>query len=231
VSYLERRDDSSPKASHPLNRIAHPALVAAAVLGLSGTAVAAIGSPVWMATGPPPGHTGGFGEPTCIICHNEFELNAFGGMLSVEGLPEAYEPGGSYPLVVRLETTDMVLGGFQMAMRFASGPLAGDDAGRWEVLNDAVTVTADSIDGCVYAHQAPAGTVMSNPTLATWTLVWHAPEEGGDAVLNAAANSGNGDNSPFGDLIYTFSDTIPAGTGSFGGERVPGIHTGGPSRR
>ena len=29
---------------------------------------------------PPPGHTGGFGEPTCVICHQGSDLKAFGAV-------------------------------------------------------------------------------------------------------------------------------------------------------
>jgi len=37
--------------------------------------------------GPPPGHTGGFGEPTCQECHSEFDVNASSGALGVEDSP------------------------------------------------------------------------------------------------------------------------------------------------
>jgi hypothetical protein len=183
------------------------------------------------ATGPPPGHTGGFGEPTCVACHTEYGLNEPGGMLRVEGLPPAYEPGGQYALTVRLETEDMGAGGFQMAMRFLDGPEPGLSAGSWEPLDANVTVTPDSIDGTPYVHHTQVGSRVSDPHVATWTMLWHAPEAGGAVMLNAAANSGNGDDSPYGDLIYTFSaEASPAGA-SLLGQGLPGIHPSGPSRR
>ena len=49
---------------------------------------------------PPPAHTGGFGEPTCLQCHFDGALNEPGGELRVEGLPEAYMPGETYTLDV-----------------------------------------------------------------------------------------------------------------------------------
>ncbi|NIT96817.1 MAG: hypothetical protein GWM91_15935, partial [Actinobacteria bacterium] len=32
-----------------------------------------------MAEAPPAGFTGGFGEPTCVTCHLDNPLNAYGG--------------------------------------------------------------------------------------------------------------------------------------------------------
>ena len=49
--------------------------------------------------GPPIAHTGGFGEPTCRVCHQGQPLNAAGGTLRVEGLPGRYEAGRTYELV------------------------------------------------------------------------------------------------------------------------------------
>ena len=183
------------------------------------------------ATGPPPGHTGGFGEPTCVACHTEYGLNELGGRLLVDGLPAAYEPGGQYAITVRLETDGMAVGGFQMAIRFSNDPEPGLSAGWWEPLDANVTVTPDSIDGTLYAHQTPVGSSVSDPTLATWAMMWHAPEAGGDVMLNAAANSGNGDNSPFGDLIYTFSAEVSPAAGSLLRQRFSGVHPRGAPRR
>ena len=65
----------------------------AAALALVGAAAFV---PALNSEGPPPGHTGGFYEPTCIACHEGNDINAFGGRVSIEGLPSEYERGGHY---------------------------------------------------------------------------------------------------------------------------------------
>lgn len=155
---------------------------------------------------PPLAHTGGFGEPTCQLCHNEFGLNFPGGRLELSGLPAAYEPGRTYRVVVALHSEDMVVAGFQLAARFADGRPAGILASA-----DARSSVTDST-GVPYARQAQGGAVPESPRLARWTLEWTAPTAGGEVRVHAAANSGNGDNSPFGDLIYATERVLaPAG--------------------
>lgn len=148
------------------------------------------------ASGPPAGHTGGFGEPTCQQCHTEFDLNALGGRLELEGLPEAYEPGRSYAVLLTLHSDQMQSAGFQLSARFDDGAPAGKLAPV-----DARVAVVDST-GVPYAQHTAGGTVPETPELARWTLEWVAPS-GGRVVFHAAANSANGDSSPFGDLIYT----------------------------
>lgn len=149
------------------------------------------------ASGPPAAHTGGFGEPTCQQCHTEFDLNLLGGRLEVEGLPEAYEPGRSYAVVVTLHSDQMESAGFQLSARFDGG----GPAGKLSPV-DARVAVVDST-GVPYAQHTAGGTAPETHELARWTLEWVAPPSGGRVVFHAAANSANGDNSPFGDLIYT----------------------------
>jgi hypothetical protein len=75
--------------------------------------------------GAPPGTTGGFGEPTCMQCHFDGELNAAGGSLDVDGLPERYTPGETYRLIVRLRHAGTAAAGFQLSARTADGAQAG----------------------------------------------------------------------------------------------------------
>lgn len=51
---------------------------------------------------PPPAHTGGFGEPTCGDCHDDNPVNADGGALRLEGVPQSYIPDGSYTIRILL---------------------------------------------------------------------------------------------------------------------------------
>ena len=169
----------------------------AAVLVLAGAV-----APAFHATGPPPGHTGGFGEPTCLECHFGDPLNAYGGSVRIEGLPEAYVAGETYPLTVVLRMDDTAIAGFQLAARFSEGVRQGEAAGTLRPVDTRVTVTP-SEGGQPYVHQTPPGSVVSDGSGASWSVVWVAPEEQTPVVFHVAANSGNGDNSPLGDLIYT----------------------------
>lgn len=156
------------------------------------------------AYGPPAGHTGGFGQPSCHTCHLEFELNAMGGSVTVEGLPERWEPGRTYPVVVLLNSSDMTMAGFQMSARFPDGAPAGALGAL-----DPRVVVVDST-GIPYAQHTPAGTDVETPEVGRWMVEWVAPAGGGPVIFNVAANSANGDNSPFGDLIYTHERVVAA---------------------
>ena len=92
--------------------------------------------------GPPPGVTGGFGEPTCSQsgCHATFELNAGKAMglgdLVISGFPKQYEPGKAYPIKMTIThaTPDRVVFGFQFAARVKD---SGTQAGELHVTEDA----------------------------------------------------------------------------------------------
>jgi len=172
--------------------------LAAAALVLPGAAVSA--PAVRTAEGPPAGFSGGFGEPTCVACHTGNDLNAFGGRVTIEGLPAAYVPGRAYPLTVVLEAEETEVAGFQITARFAGGARAGGDAGRLEPLDGRVA-KRDSA-GVTYAHQTAEGSKTATSDGSAWTLTWIAPVDG-DVAIHLAANSGNGDNSPLSDLVYT----------------------------
>jgi hypothetical protein len=53
--------------------------------------------------------------------------------------------------------------------------------------------------------------VPESAEVARWTVEWVAPVDGGPVHFHAAANSGNGDNSPYGDLVYAVEKVVPAG--------------------
>lgn len=161
------------------------------------------------ATGPPPGHTGGFGEPTCAICHEGDEVNAFGGAVAIHGLPDAYRPGEPYVLTVVLEAPETGVAGFQLAVRYADGDQQGRPAGVLAGLDARVAVTR-SAAGQPYVHHTVLGSAVAASDGSSWLVEWTAPPEGGAVVFHVAANSGNGDNSPLMDLVYTSQATVPA---------------------
>ena len=149
---------------------------------------------------PLPAHTGGFGEPTCLQCHFDGALNEPGGRLRVDGFPEAYAPGETYTLDVRVAHEAMERGGFQMAARFAEGEHKGGQAGHFAT--GKADVTVDLAEGVEYVRQTASEPA---PDSAKWIVRWTAPDTAGGAVVfHAAANASNGDASPFGDYVYTW---------------------------
>jgi hypothetical protein len=149
------------------------------------------------------GHTGGFGEPTCQVCHADAELNLPGGVLGIEGVPTTYEPGVRYRITVVLVSEGMTRAGFQAAFRFADGETQGKQAGRIEPIDTRVTVSVSAAPAVEYVHHTESGTELAEPELASWSFAWTAPDAGDPVTIHVAANSANGDNSPLGDLIYT----------------------------
>lgn len=152
---------------------------------------------------PPPAHTGGFDEPTCHQCHFGESLNASGGSLELEGVPETYTPGERYRIVVRLEKDNMQRAGFQLASRFAEGEAAGEQAGTLEPADSArAMVTARG--NVQYVHHTADGTALSDEGRTKWTVKWTAPDDAEKPVaFHAAANAANDDASEFGDFVYT----------------------------
>lgn len=179
----------------------------AVVLAIAGAAAAVGGAPV--TDGPPAGFTGGFGEPSCVACHTGSEINAFGGRVTLEGLPRRWRPGEPYTLTVVLEAEGTEVAGFQLAARYADGARRGRTAGRLAAVDGAVTVVDSA--GVWYAQQSADGARPASSDRATWTVEWRAPAAGDSVVLNVAANSGNGDNSPLSDLVYTHEVRVERG--------------------
>ena len=161
------------------------------------------------AGGPPAGHTGGFGEPTCRICHLEFDLN-LGGELELEGLPDSFRPGESYVVTLALRSSEMNRAGFQAAVRFVEGVAAGKQAGELLPLDGRTTVVADTASGVQYVQHAPPSLESADPEFVSWSFEWRAPNSADAISFDAAANSANGDDSPLGDIVYAASARIVA---------------------
>jgi hypothetical protein len=149
---------------------------------------------------PPPGHTGGFGEPTCHACHFMAEVNSGGGALAIAGLPRAWEPGRLYTVEVTLNHDGMRAAGFQLAARFEDGT----QAGRLSAIDgEASGVEVAKQDGVAYALQLYAGSRPDADGRIRWTVAWTAPDAGGTVHFHAAANAADADESPLGDYVYT----------------------------
>ncbi|WP_419938178.1 choice-of-anchor V domain-containing protein [Candidatus Palauibacter sp.] len=154
--------------------------------------------------GPPPGHTGGFGEPTCAACHFGAPLNAPGATLEVFGIDDGYRPGQRHPVTIRFQSFDMLAAGFQGSFRFEDGDRRGAGAGEIRPLDDRVTVVPGEDGDPEYVQHTRAGSAPVDG-VAEWTFEWRAPDADAPVVLHLAANSGGGDDSPLDDLVYTAS--------------------------
>jgi hypothetical protein len=163
-----------------------------------------IGLPLTLAykTGPPAGHTGGFGEPTCHTCHSDDAPNPAGGSLEVIDFPESYIPGQEYQIHVRVRGKDLGRAGFQLAVRFANGQAGGTNAGSLEAMDARTSVIAAPKTGVQYAQHLIAGVTPLWTDSTQWTLRWTAPLSGEPVVLHIAANASNNDESEYGDRIY-----------------------------
>jgi len=169
-----------------------------------GAALAAglVGSAVVLSEGPPPGRTGGFGEPSCQQCHTGVSVNLSGAGLGIDSLPPGYLPGASYRLVVRLSREHMRRGGFQVAVRFADGSAAGKQAGVLVPRDSMTRISLLAGRAVQYLNHTRPGSTLVTPGSAHWTFDWTAPTTGGAVVFNLAANAANDDMTPHGDAIY-----------------------------
>lgn len=178
------------------------------------TAALAHAAAIAYTQGPPPAHTGGFGEPTCHLCHFDQPLNDPDGSLRLEGLPAAYTAGARYTFVIALERAGLRRAGAQLAVRFVAGPRGGNQAGRLQPLDDRLEVVVEEASAIAYARQTLEGSGVDAPDRARWSIEWTAPgpEAEGPVVFHLAANAANDDASELGDHVYTAEYRIPAKT-------------------
>lgn len=188
-------------------RVAGLAAGAAAVVALAGAAAHPThGGVAAYPYGPPPARTGGFGEPSCHVCHFDNAANEPGGTLSIAGVPASWTAGQRYRLTVAVRQGDLQAGGFQLASRFANAPNAGARAGTLRSLDERTQVPPAPGGAIQYASHARPGVAPSGDGRIEWAIEWTAPATaGGPVVFHASALSGNGDGSPLGDRVYTTS--------------------------
>lgn len=187
----------------------HGTLGAAILLAAPFVLTADSRAPVEHREGPPPGHTGGFGEPTCQVCHQEYGLNEGEGSLVLRGLPDRIEAGTTYPLELILNARGTDVAGFQLAARTSDGR----QAGTLSPIGPGMAVdTAEGPAGRLhYLRHTRAGT-RADGQEAHWSFTWTAPRSLPESVrFDASANSANGDNSPFGDLVFSTTATVSTG--------------------
>lgn len=152
---------------------------------------------------PLPDRDGG-GVLTCRECHLHTPEDAAAGMLSVHGLPEHYVPGMPYKLTVTLSHPALKRGGFEASVRTERGL----QAGRLMVDDPRISVVPDGATGVVYVHHTRTGTAATH-NKTSWSFTWTAPPKtAGKVIVRAAGNAANADDSPLGDAIIFFSQTV-----------------------
>lgn len=157
--------------------------------------------------GPYPNVTGGFGEQSCHLCHLDNPLNAPGGSLTLDGVPQTYVAGQKYPITVTIAREGLRRGGFEIAARFAAGRLKGRQAGTWRPLDAREQLIPGAVDKALtFVQHNLAGSRVPSTGANTWTIEWTAPIANpgppGPVQFNVAANASNNDDSPLGDYIY-----------------------------
>jgi hypothetical protein len=151
--------------------------------------------------GAPAGFTGGPGENTCVVCHSTYLLNAGRerglGELVIEGLPDLYEPGHTYPVTVTLtQTKDRAYWGFQLAIRGQNG---GAQAGELMPIDSHTQIVRAR--GLQYVESTQDGAEST-----AFQFTWVAPAiDMGPVLVSATGNAADGDDSPVGDFIYATS--------------------------
>lgn len=151
---------------------------------------------------PPPAHTGGFGEPTCLVCHFDNELDDGEAIFEIRGLAEVVG-GRSYDVELILVREEMLRAGFQLSVRDGDGA----DAGLLEPIDPSTTTSSGR--GITYLQQTIDGAAVEGDS-TIWRFRWTAPDDLGEAVFHAAGNAANGDESQFGDFVYTLERRITA---------------------
>lgn len=210
----DRSPGSGPGSAPLLKAAGGSALAGLLVFVLPGSAP---GTPGFYPEGAPPGHSGGFGDPTCRACHADYPLNEPGGSVEILGLPgDGYRAGDSYELQVVLRRKGMGRAGFQATARRLRGDGSGTGAGALAVPGERVERVEDPESGVAYVQQSRAGTEPTpDQDEARWRFRWVAPAAGtGPVVFHVAANAGNDDASEFGDRIYADSVVVEERTGA-----------------
>jgi cytochrome c553 len=191
------------------------AMATAAMLTAATTAALAASA------GPQPASTGApaigaeAAEGTCVQCHNSFVVNPDAdGVLTLEGVPDRYEPGKTYTLTMRLTHKDStrLRWGFQMT---AIAMKDGAGAGAFVTTDAATTQVLESMSGTrTYIEHSYGGTGIGQGGGLAWSFAWTAPKSDVGAVgFFAAANAANADGSNQGDRIYTPSPAALATSG------------------
>lgn len=151
--------------------------------------------------GPPPGHTGGFGEPTCVECHFAGPVEDPSAALRLHGISPRVVSDSPRLLQVEVEREGLRRAGFQLTARMVDAPEPGAQAGHFRVVDDRVQLVQAEGSPVVYAQQTGRGSRAETKGRAAWTIEWTPPVRDGRVAFDVAVNASNDDDSEFGDLV------------------------------
>jgi hypothetical protein len=196
-----------------LARSAPPPQAGVSVGGVAGSPGGLVHGAAGFPDGAPARVTGGFGEDSCLSCHWEFEGQVdTRGSLLLSGVPDRWETGASYELVVEVSRPGMAVGGFQLAARFVADTT---QAGTFQVPeSESHRVMILEEGGLEFAqHREDGIPVIEGEDGLRWRVTWVAPDApraagastppGGEVALHLAGVAGDGDRSQMGDRVYT----------------------------
>jgi uncharacterized protein (TIGR03437 family) len=167
-------------------------------------------------TGAPTDH----GGQDCSTCHNSFGAANSDKSGSLKVTAADYVPSVQQSIHVVVQNPNASRFGFQITIREQSNQTLSSGSFALAEANDPVQVVCD--DGTQFGSQAPcAGNIprqfaehMNAPRGATgaayeFDVVWTPPsQEIGRLQLYVAAVAANGDGSPQGDRVYTYTQTL-----------------------
>lgn len=155
------------------------------------------------ADGPPAERTGAPSEANCTACHSGSVITNgtnWNKITLTTNIPAGgYVPGVTYSITLSLAQAGITRYGFETTVRNASGNMAGSFiAGTGTFIQ--------SSGGRSYINHIISGTSFPTGT-ASWTFSWKAPTgaNASNVIFYVALNAANGDNTYFGDQIYTKS--------------------------
>jgi len=151
-------------------------------------------------TGPPAGYTGAPGERNCTDCHMGTAVNAGGGSITINNVPQSYQPGQQYTINVTVQQGGRIRFGFEMTAIDSNG----NGAGTFDPIGS--DTQTDTLNSRQYILHTLTGSVGSSSH--TWQVHWTAPSTNiGIVRFFAAGNAANNNGADTGDFIYTTNAT------------------------
>jgi len=151
--------------------------------------------------------TGGFSEETCRKCHFDYDLNPDGGSLTLRSLQLRNSKNNYRELIITVRRPDLGASGFQLTARYPDG----SQAGKFIINNNTrLQQTKQVPDSVIYIQHSAAGSEPIYTDSTLWKVTWKPPDNPIDTVFfHVATNAANGDQSEFGDWIYTQQKILP----------------------
>lgn len=166
---------------------------------------------VYYGKGAKPASTNAPGETACQAakCHAQHPLNSGAGILALTGVPGRYIPGTRYPLTISLAQEGQKRWGFQITALDSTNHAAG----KFILADRDLTQLRDEIlengQHRLYVEHTLAGSYRGSKNgPVIWEVIWEAsPDIAGQVYFYLAANAANFNKKPWGDYIYTLTDT------------------------